>query len=179
MKTAVASFLQPPFEPFECIEKGASKMTKCYSAGDFRKYFNENMQDLGLSVPPTLFDTYQKAVETVSLMVGALAHLSKGATMGELMGATFGLEKLAVVASIGAAAYTGAVIGSIAVATGRSLACGSRIADVLLFVHQNHLQFDGYSTFYRTNSQIWDKRQTFRQSFAVRAKNSPSSFEYA
>lgn len=154
-------------------------MTKCYSAGDFRKYFNENMQDLGLPVPSTLFDTYQKAVETAALMAGPLATLGKGATMGELIGATVGLEKLAVVASLSAVAYTGAVIGSIAVATGRSMACGSRIADVFLFVHQNHLQFDSYIAFYRNNPQIWDKRQTFRQRFAVRAKSSPSSFEYA
>jgi hypothetical protein len=33
-------------------------MSECYNSGDFQKYFNENMQDLGLPVPSTYFDTY-------------------------------------------------------------------------------------------------------------------------
>lgn len=88
------------------------------------------MQDLGLPVPSTLFDTYNTALSTASTMVGTLATLGKGATMAELVGATVGLEKLAVAASIGASAYTGAAIGSIAVAAGRSLGCGSRMSDL-------------------------------------------------
>jgi hypothetical protein len=67
--------------------------------------------------------------------------------MGELIGATVGLEKLAVAASIGAAAYTGAVIGSIAIASGRSLGCGSRISDMFAFTHLNDLQFSGWHAF--------------------------------
>ena len=99
--------------------------------------------------------------------------------MGELIGATVGLEKLAVAASIGAAGYTGAVIGSIAVASGRSLGCGSRISDMFVFTHQNNLQFSGWHGFYAHNSQVLDKGNKFRNSFGMRAKSSPTSFEYA
>jgi hypothetical protein len=152
---------------------------KCYNAVEFKEYFKENMEGLGLPVPSTLFDTYSTAVSTASTLVGTLATLGKGATMGELIGATIGLEKLAVAASVGAAAYTGAVIGSIAVASGRSIGCGSRIADVFVFANQNHLHFDGLTTFYRRNPQVLDDRLKFRQRFAVRAKQFPSSFEYA
>ncbi|WP_020159695.1 hypothetical protein [Methylobacter marinus] len=156
-------------------------MSQCYKSGDFKKYFDENMQELGLPVPSTLFDTYQTAVSTATTLVGTLATLGKGATMGELISATVGLEKLAVAASIGAAGYTGAVIGSIAVASGRSLGCGSRISDSDLFVftHQNNLRFDGLAAFYTHNPQILDKNHPFRNSFGNRAKSSPSSFEYA
>ncbi|WP_409526147.1 hypothetical protein [Nitrincola sp. MINF-07-Sa-05] len=154
-------------------------MSQCYKPGDFKKYFDENMKALGLPVPSSLFDTYQTAVATASTLVGTLATLGKGATIGELIGATVGLEKLAVAASFGAAAYTGAAIGSIAVASGRSLACGSRIADFFVFTRQNKLHFDGFAAFYTKNPQVLNKGHSFRNSFGIRAKSSPSSFEYA
>jgi hypothetical protein len=154
-------------------------MSQCYKSGDFKKYFNENMKELGLPVPSTLFDTYQTAVATASTLVGTLATLGKGATIGELIGATVGLEKLAVAASIGAAGYTGAVIGSIAVASGRSLGCGSRISDMFVFTHQNNLQFNDWHAFYVHNPQVLDKGHKFRNSFGMRAKSSPARFEYA
>jgi hypothetical protein len=152
-------------------------MNSCYNSGDFKKYFNENMKDLGLPVPSTLFDTYQTAVATASTLVGTLTTLGKGATIGELIGATVGLEKLAVAASIGAAGYTGAVIGSIAVASGRSLGCGSRMSDMFVLMQQNSLQFNGWHAFYMNNPQVLDKRHKLRGDFAARAKASPSSFE--
>ena len=154
-------------------------MSQCYTSGDFKKYFIENMTALGLPVPSSLFDTYQTAVATASTIVATLATLGKGATMAELIGATVGLEKLAVAASIGAAAYTGAVIGSIAVASGRSLGCGTSISDVFVLTHQKDLQFDGWHAFYVHNPQVLDKKHTFRSSFGMLAKKSPASFEYA
>ena len=154
-------------------------MSQCYNRGDFKKYFSENMQDLGLPVPSTLFDTYQTAVATASTLVGTLATLGKGAMMGELIGATVGLEKLAVAASVGAAAYTGAVIGSIAVASGRSLACGSRISDIFVFTQMHNLNFGGWHAFYAHNPQVLDVSSKHRSSFGSRAKSAPSAFEYA
>ena len=106
-------------------------MNRCYAAGDFKKYFNENMQALGLPVPSTLFDNVTAAIANAGLVLEAVHTLGKGATMAEVIRATTGLEKLKVAASLGAAYYVGAVIGSIAVASGRVFGCGSRIADVL------------------------------------------------
>lgn len=154
-------------------------MSQCYNDGDFKKYFTENMQALGLPVPSTLFDTYQTAIGTASTLVGTLATLGKGATMAELVGATVGLEKLAVAASLGAAAYTGAVIGSIAVASGRSLGCGSRISDLFSWTQQNNMYFDGLASFYTNHPQVLNEGHGFRGSFGLQAKSSPSSFEYA
>ena len=154
-------------------------MHGCYNSGDFQKYFNENMEDLGLPVPSSLFDTYQTAVATAATLVGTLATLGKGATMGELIGATVGLEKLAVAASFGASAYVGAVIGSIAVASGRSLGCGYRISDMFAFLEHNNLKFDNWNAFYVQNPQVLDKNHSFRNSFGLRAKTSSVSSEYA
>jgi hypothetical protein len=175
--SVVAHGLKPANSKFTSVRR--SRMSRCYKSGDFKKYFDENMKELGLPVPSTLFGTYQTAVATASTLVGTLKTLGKGATMGELIGATTGLEELAVAASIGAAAYTGAVIGSIAVASGRSLGCGSRISDMFVFIHKNGLQFNGWHAFYAHNSQIFDKGHRLRNSFGLRAKSSPASFEYA
>jgi len=153
-------------------------MLQCYNDGDFKKYFEENMKDLGLPVPSSLFDTYQAAIATASTLVGTLATLGKGATMAELIGATVGLEKLMVAASIGAAAYTGAVIGSIAVAAGRSLGCGARMSDMFVFMQKHNLEFKGGNTFYSLNPQVLETALANREGFALRAKTSPAAFVY-
>jgi len=88
------------------------------------------------------------------------------------------LEKLAVAASFGAAAYTGAVIGSLAVASGRILGCGSRISDLFVFAHQNNLYFNGLSALLVNNPQVIDKSSMFRSDFGARAKTSPATFVY-
>ena len=154
-------------------------MSECYHSGDFKKYFTENMNDLGAPVPSGLFDSYQKAIGTTALLVGTLSKLGKGATIAELVGATVGAEKLMVAGAFGAAAYTGFVIGSIAVASGRSLSCGSRISDMFVFAHQNKLQFKGCHALYFHNPQIFDRSCSFRSILGLRAKTSPASFEYA
>ncbi len=154
-------------------------MSGCYNSGDFKKYFNENMQALGLPVPSTLFDSYNTALAHAIVMVDTLRTLGKGATVAELIGATTGLEKLKVAATFGASAYVGAIIGSIAVASGRSLGCGSRISDLFVFTHQHNLHFKGINAFYTQNPQVIDKGHSFRNSFGIRAKKSPLSFEYA
>ncbi|MCF6363007.1 MAG: hypothetical protein L3J88_06620 [Gammaproteobacteria bacterium] len=154
-------------------------MSQCYKVGDFKKYFNENMQALGLPIPSTFFDSYNAAIAHAVIMVETLKTLGRGATVAELIGATTGLEKLKVAATFGAAAYVGAVIGSIAVASGRSLGCGYRIADMFVFMHQNKLQFKGWQSFYFHNSQIFEKNNSSRKIFGLRAKSSPANFEHA
>ncbi len=154
-------------------------MRKCYKTGDFKKYFTENMNELGLTVPSGLFDTSQKATETAILTLGTLKLLGKGATMAEVASATFALEKLAVLAALSAAGYVGAVIGSIAVATGRSLGCGYKISDMFAFLEENNLEFKNWNAFYTHNPQILNKNHKFRNSFGLRCNQPLSTFEYA
>lgn len=52
------------------------------------------------------------------------------------------LEQLAIVGTCSAAFYLGAVIGSIAVATGRVLGNGATLSDVLLTAHSHDLRTD-------------------------------------
>lgn len=154
-------------------------MSSCYRSGDFKRYFTENMEGLGLPVPSGLFDTYQTAVATAGTLAATLAKLGRGATLKELIGATIGLERLMVAASIGASAYTGAVIGSIAVASGRTLACGSRISDLFVFTRQHNIPFSGLVSFYMHHPEIIDKSGASRSDFGAIARIAPSSFEHA
>jgi hypothetical protein len=81
----------------------------------------------------------QLALGAASTLVGLVEKFGKKVTVMEMVGAGIRGEKLAVVAAMSASIYVGAVIGSIAVATGRSLAGGLSLADVLLNAQMNHL----------------------------------------
>jgi hypothetical protein len=105
---------------------------------DFYKYFKENMDGLGLPAPESLFGTVQAAVGSASVILGMVDKFGKRVTVGELIGAGTRLEGLAVISTCAAAFYVGAVVGSIAVATGRSVADGASLSDVFATVSRYH-----------------------------------------
>ena len=98
---------------------------------EFYRYFKENMEGLGLPAPESLFGSVQSTVGTVTVLLGLADKFGPKVTVGELIGAGTTLEKLGVIAACSAAFYTGAVIGSLAVASGRCLGRGTSLADVL------------------------------------------------
>jgi len=98
---------------------------------DFYKYFKENMEALGLPAPESLFGSVQSTVGTVTVILGLADKFGPKVTVGELIGAGTKLEKLGVAAACSAAFYAGAVIGSLAVASGRCLGHGTSLGDVL------------------------------------------------
>lgn len=98
---------------------------------DFYKYFQENMDALGLPAPESLFGTATAAVANAAAILGQVDKMGKSVTVGELVGAGTILEGAGYLAGCLAAADVGAVIGSLAVATGRSLSGGTSLADVL------------------------------------------------
>ena len=97
------------------------------------------MEDLGLPAPETLFGTTQAAVANATVILSQIEKFGKTVTVGELIGAGTRLEALGTVAACSAAFYVGAVIGSIAVATGRSLSGGTTIADVMFTANRYSL----------------------------------------
>lgn len=137
-------------------------MPTCHSS----VYFKENMKALGAPVPEQIFDGLDKAIASSITILGTLEILGKNATLGEVIGATTGLEKLAVVAAVSASGYIGLVIGSIFVASGRTLGCGARISDVFVFVNRHNLEFGVYRKFYRSYPQITDKSIKHRRLYA-------------
>ena len=106
---------------------------------EFYKYFKEKMDALGLMSPETLFGSFQTATGTASILLGAVEKFGTGVTVREVIGAGTKLEGLAVIGACSAAYYTGAVVGSLAVASGRSLAGGTSLADVIFMAKLNDL----------------------------------------
>lgn len=98
---------------------------------DFYKYFQENMAALGLAAPESLFGSQQVALSTISAIIGFVDKFGTKVTVREMIGAGLRLEQLATLGAMGAAYYTGAAIGSLAVATGRTLTGGTSLGDVL------------------------------------------------
>ena len=68
-------------------------------------------------------------------------------------------EKLIVIGAMSASYYVGAVIGSIAVVTGRSLAGGTSLSDVLLNAQMNHLHRPWLPAIMDASSEIYKKRR--------------------
>jgi len=106
---------------------------------DFYKYFKQNMDGLGLPAPESLFGSVQTAVGNLTVILANIDKFGKTVTVGEVIGATTKLERLGAVATLSASFYVGACIGSLAVATGRDIAGGTSLADVLSFARQNHI----------------------------------------
>jgi hypothetical protein len=98
---------------------------------DFYRYFKENMEGLGLPAPENLFGTVQAAVANAAVILTQVDKFGKTLTIGELIGAGTKLEQLGAISACSAAFYVGAVVGSIAVATGRTLADGTSLSDVI------------------------------------------------
>lgn len=90
------------------------------------------MSALGLPAPESLFGSVQSTVGTVTVLLGVIDKFGPRVTLAEVIGAGTKLEKLGVVAACSTAFYAGAVIGSLAVATGRCLGNGSSPGDVLV-----------------------------------------------
>ncbi len=138
----------------------------------FSKHFNANMKALGLPVPTTLFDSAAAAISNVGLMLDALNTLGKGATVAELVKATTGLEKLKVAGALVASFYVGAVIGSIAVASHKTLSCGLSINEFFLFQTRNNLKFKGSQQFYAANPEILPAKNQKQLTYWTRVKPS-------
>lgn len=125
---------------------------------DFYKYFKENMDALGLPAPESLYGNIQLALSSAGTLVGLLERFGKRVTVMEMIGAGIKGERLATVAAMSAAYYVGAVIGSIAVATARSLTGGMSIADVLLNAQMNHLHRPWLPSVLMRHPKIYKRR---------------------
>jgi hypothetical protein len=97
----------------------------------FYDYFKENMEGLGLPAPESLFGNVSTASGTAATILGGIDKFGAKVTVTELIGAGTKLEKLAIIGACSASFYAGAVIGSIAVASGRYFSGGTSLADVI------------------------------------------------
>jgi hypothetical protein len=106
---------------------------------EFYRYFKENMEALGLPAPESLFGSVTKAVESAGLILAYVEKFGTRVTVGELIVAGTRLEALATISAMSASYYVGAVIGSLAVATARSLHRAASLSDVLMTARRYEL----------------------------------------
>lgn len=145
----------------------------CYNNGDFKKYFKENMDGLGLPSPSSAFDTFTTSVATLSTLAGTIRTYGATTSVATVAGGTFFAEKMVILGFIGTAYYAGAAIGSTAVAAGRSLGCGTRMIDVFSLIEKHNLQFDGWQRFYAQHPEIIDPNHPARKLFGIKARFQP------
>lgn len=105
---------------------------------DFYDHFQKNMEALGLPAPQSMFGSVSAVVGNAAAMLSQIDKFGKGVTIGEIIGAGIRLEALGCIAGCAAAFYVGAVIGSLAVASG-TLAGSISLADVVHTAKQYQL----------------------------------------
>ncbi|WP_151635879.1 hypothetical protein [Noviherbaspirillum aerium] len=137
-------------------------MTKFYSD------FNNDMDALNLPAPDAPFGTVQSATANAATLIGLIKKFGKKVSTGEIVRAGTRLEQLAVIGGISAAYYAGAVIGSIAVVTGRTLSGGTSLSDVLMSAHQYRLNTDWLPQVLRKFPEIYQTKQKKRDAFRLR-----------
>jgi hypothetical protein len=123
---------------------------------DFYKYFKENMEALGLVAPDTLFGSQQLAVGTIATILGFIDKFGTKVTVQEIIGAGTKLELLATVGALGAAYYVGAAIGSLAVASGRTISGGTSLADVMYEASKWQLKRPWLTSLFHQRPGIYD-----------------------
>lgn len=124
---------------------------------DFYQYFKENMEALNLAPPAeSLFATQALAVATINTFVAFVDKFGTRVTVLDVIYAGTRLERLSVVGAMSAAYYTGALIGSLAVATGRTLSGGTSLADVLYEASKWKLNRPWLTTLLHRNPGIYD-----------------------
>ena len=103
----------------------------CYDFHNFGEYFKQNMNAIGLPAPTDMFGTVTTAYANINELGTAVDLYGSQVTVAEVWGATSKLEKLRLIGPLIASYYTGAAVGSAAVALGRSLGCGATISDAM------------------------------------------------
>lgn len=92
-------------------------------AAGFYPAFKQNMEAIGLTVPTGLFATQQQAASTIGQLLGLVKTFGMKVTIRELIGAGTLTDFLGAAAAYSAAFYVGGAIGSLIVATDKTLGC--------------------------------------------------------
>ncbi len=115
-------------------------MSECMNSVNFKHYFKENMDGLGLPVPSSLFDSFNTTIATAAVIGEAVSLQGSHVTLGQVIASSSRMASLKIAVSLSASYYVGAIVGSLAVASGRSLGCGARIADALAIARNNGIR---------------------------------------
>lgn len=113
----------------------------CYKSGDFVRYWEENMRQIGMWVPDGSYEALG-GMSGLITAVAAAVETNPGITLYKALVDARVTVIAGSVMALSASAWVGAAIGSAAVAAGRSMACGTTIAEAL-WTARNDFQIYG------------------------------------
>lgn len=131
-------------------------MDRCPKQPAWYAYFRENMEQMHLPSPTSWYSTQHEITGAISGLVALYSRLGPRVTVFELLKAGTKMDGLVVVGGMSASWYLGAAVGSAAVATGRSLSCGTQIIDVLGYAARNRMLTPSISRQLVSHPEIYD-----------------------
>lgn len=134
----------------------------------FYDYFRENMNALGLPAPESLFGNLPLALASAQTLMTFVDKFGTRATVHDMVVAGTRLEQLGTVGAMYASFYVGAVVGSLAVASGRSLSGGTSLADVLVFASGRGLNRPWLGSMIAANPQFYSSIRARMHPAAIR-----------
>jgi hypothetical protein len=134
----------------------------------FYDYFRENMAALGQPAPENLFGNLPLALGSAQTLMSYVDKFGTRATVKDMIVAGTRLEQLNTIGAMYASFYVGAVIGSLAVATGRTLSGGTSLADVLALASQQGLNRPWLPTALATHPQFYNSARARMHPAAIR-----------
>jgi len=105
--------------------------------GTWMDYWRENMEENGFTVPLNFLGSKAMVESTITAILAAIKQFGTKVTVYELIKAGAMSEKWSMQGYMLASYTAGCMIGSAAVATGRYLNNGTRIADVFSYAFTN------------------------------------------
>jgi hypothetical protein len=135
--------------------------------GNFGKYFNENMRDLGLPEFGSGFNDFRTVTANIAAITLMIEKYGTKVTVLELIGAGLASEVLGVVGALGASAYLGMLVGSLFVASGRCLSGGAHIYDLLSYANSQGIELSPeVENLLRSYPGLWNKSVPNRSQYA-------------
>ncbi|KAB7769369.1 hypothetical protein [Xanthomonas maliensis] len=140
-------------------------MERCPTQPSWFAYYKENMEALGLAAPG-LYGSGTAIVGSISAMLTLAEKMGPKVTVLELVNAGTKVEIATTIGTLGASWYLGAAVGSAAVATGRTLSCGTSLVDVLAYSSRNGLSSDRVRSILIAHPEIYDYKRPGRRYYA-------------
>jgi hypothetical protein len=126
------------------------------------------MEALGLTAPPeSLFGTQALAISTISAILGFIDKFGTKVTVMDLVRAGTRLAQLTVLGTLGVAYYTGAAIGSLAVATVRTISGGTSLGDVLFEASKCGFERPWLTSLFHRSPGIYDPSVSGRKYYKL------------
>ena len=121
-------------------------------------YWKENMADIGIKPPDSYYATQVMITGAISTILATAKLFGPRVTVAELAGAGASAELAGYAGALSASYLVGAMIGSGAVATQRSLMKGTTLGDVIFYATHRGWNSPGLTKTLANNPKFYSSR---------------------